>query len=424
MKPIEEQLDIIRRGAVEVIDEAELKKKLERSVATKTPLKVKAGFDPTAPDLHLGHTVLLMKLKQFQELGHRVIFIIGDFTASIGDPSGKSETRPPLSREQVEKNAETYKQQVFKILDREKTETVFNNDWIGRMTPADIISLSAKYTVARMLERDDFSKRYRDGRPIFIHEFMYPLLQGYDSVHLKADVEIGGTDQKFNLLVGRDLQRDHGQEPQVVITMPLLEGTDGVQKMSKSYGNYIGINEPPKDMFGKVMSISDTLMIRYLELLSDISAEDLKRLKNDFESAIPTKQIRDSILEALKHDLASGASHPKTVKMCLGKELVARYHSKEAAEEAAGEFDRVFGKKEIPDEVETREVTWDADGTAWLPKALVDAGVIASTSEGLRLIRQGGVSVDGEKVASTDFKLSKGGEKLVKVGKRRFVRLV
>ncbi|MBF0291444.1 MAG: tyrosine--tRNA ligase, partial [Nitrospinae bacterium] len=325
MKPIEEQLDIIRRGAVEVIDEAELKKKLERSVATKTPLKVKAGFDPTAPDLHLGHTVLLMKLKQFQELGHRVIFIIGDFTASIGDPSGKSETRPPLSREQVEKNAETYKQQVFKILDREKTETVFNNDWIGRMTPADIISLSAKYTVARMLERDDFSKRYRDGRPIFIHEFMYPLLQGYDSVHLKADIEIGGTDQKFNLLVGRDLQRDHGQEPQVVITMPLLEGTDGVQKMSKSYGNYIGINEPPKDMFGKVMSISDTLMIRYHELLSDITAVELERLKED---------------------LASGAAHPKAVKMRLGKELVSRYHSKEAAEEAAGEFDRVFGKKE------------------------------------------------------------------------------
>lgn len=403
MRPIEEQLDIIRRGAVEVIDEAELKKKLERSVATKTPLKVKAGFDPTAPDLHLGHTVLLMKLKQFQELGHRVIFIIGDFTASIGDPSGKSETRPPLSREQVEKNAETYKQQVFKILDREKTETVFNNDWIGRMTPADMISLSAKYTVARMLERDDFSKRYRDGRPIFIHEFMYPLLQGYDSVHLKADVEIGGTDQKFNLLVGRDLQRDHGQEPQVVITMPLLEGTDGVQKMSKSYGNYIGINEQAKDMFGKVMSISDTLMIRYHELLSDITAVELERLKED---------------------LASGAAHPKAVKMRLGKELVARYHSKEAAEEAAGEFDRVFGKKETPDEVETREVAWDADGTAWLPKALVDAGVIASTSEGLRLIRQGGVTVDGEKVGATDFKLSKGGEKLVKVGKRRFVKLV
>lgn len=403
MKPIDEQLEIIRRGAVEVIDETELKKKLERSVATKTPLKVKAGFDPTAPDLHLGHTVLLMKLKQFQDLGHRVIFIIGDFTASIGDPSGKSETRPPLTREQVEKNAETYKQQVFKILDREKTETVFNNDWIGRMTPSDIISLSAKYTVARMLERDDFSKRYRDGRPIFIHEFMYPLLQGYDSVHLKADIEIGGTDQKFNLLVGRDLQRDHGQEPQVVITMPLLEGTDGVQKMSKSYGNYIGINEAPKDMFGKVMSISDTLMIRYCELLSDITAGDL---------------------EALKKDLATGAAHPKAVKMLLGRELVARYHNKDAAEEAAGEFDRVFGKKEIPDEVETREVAWDADGTAWLPKALVDAGVIASTSEGLRLIRQGGVTVDGEKVASTDFKLSKGGEKLVKVGKRRFVKLV
>jgi tyrosyl-tRNA synthetase len=402
MKPIEGQLEIIRRGTVEILDEAELKKKLARSIATKTPLNVKAGFDPTAPDLHLGHTVLLMKLKQFQELGHRVIFIIGDFTASIGDPSGKSETRPPLTREQVEKNAETYKQQVFKILDREKTQTVFNNDWIGRMTPADIISLSAKYTVARMLERDDFSKRYREGRPIFIHEFMYPLLQGYDSVHLKADIEIGGTDQKFNLLVGRDLQRDHGQEPQVVLTMPLLEGTDGVQKMSKSYGNYIGISEPPKDMFGKVMSISDALMIRYHELLSDITAGELEQLKND---------------------LATGAAHPKAVKMRLGKELVARYHSKEAAEEAAGEFDRVFGKKEIPDEVETREVAWDADDTAWLPKALMDAGVIASTSEGLRLIRQGGVSVDGDKV-DTDYKLSKGGEKLVKVGKRRFVRLV
>jgi tyrosyl-tRNA synthetase len=402
MKPIEDQLDIIRRGTVEVLDEAELKKKLARSIATGKPLIIKAGFDPTAPDLHLGHTVLLMKLKQFQELGHRVIFIIGDFTASIGDPSGKSETRPPLTREQVEKNAETYKQQVFKILDREKTQTVFNNDWIGRMTPADIISLSAKYTVARMLERDDFSKRYREGRPIFIHEFMYPLLQGYDSVHLKADIEIGGTDQKFNLLVGRDLQRDHGQEPQVVITMPLLEGTDGAQKMSKSYGNYIGISELSKDMFGKIMSISDTLMIRYFELLSDITTAEL---------------------EELKQDMASGSLHPKAVKMRLGKELVARYHTKEAAEEAAGEFDRVFGKKEIPDEVETREVAWDADGTAWLPKALVEAGVIASTSEGLRLIRQGGVSVDGVKV-DTEYKLSKGGEKLVKVGKRRFVRLV
>lgn len=386
-----------------MINEEELKKKLDRSIATGKPLIVKAGFDPTAPDLHLGHTVLLMKLKSFQELGHRVVFIIGDFTASIGDPSGKSETRPPLTRDQVEKNAETYKQQVFKILDPRKTEIVFNNDWIGELTPADMISLSAKYTVARMLERDDFSKRYREGRPISIHEFMYPLLQGYDSVHLKADVELGGTDQKFNLLVGRDLQRDHGQEPQVVITMPLLEGTDGVQKMSKSYGNYIGINEPARDIFGKVMSISDTLMIRYFELLSDITTEELGKLKED---------------------MASGALHPKAVKTRLGKELAARYHSKEAAEEAAVEFDKVFGKKETPDEVEVHNVNWDGDGTAWLPKALMDAGVTASTSEGLRLIRQGAVTVNGAKVSDADYKLTRDGAKLVKVGKRRFVKLV
>ncbi|MBI4666246.1 MAG: tyrosine--tRNA ligase [Nitrospinae bacterium] len=401
-KPVEEQLSEIRRGAVEIIGEDALRKKLGKSIALGIPLTVKAGFDPTAPDLHLGHTVLLMKLKQFQDLGHRVLFLIGDFTGMIGDPTGKSETRPPLTREQVEKNAETYRAQVFKILNQDKTEVVFNNSWLGKLTPQELIKVAAHYTVARMLERDDFQNRYREGKPIAIHEFMYPLLQGYDSVALKSDVEVGGTDQKFNLLVGRDLQRDYGQEPQVVITMPLLEGTDGVQKMSKSYNNYVGINEPPKEMFGKLMSIPDAVMTRYYELLSSISASDF---------------------ETLKKGLADGSAHPKTTKVGLAKEMVARYHSTHDAEEASAEFDRVFAKKEIPGEVPVHTVAWDETGHAWLPKVLVEAGAATSTSEVMRLIKQGAVTVDGEKVADQNFKLQKGAGNLVKVGKRKFVKL-
>jgi len=401
-KPVDEQLETIRRGAVEVISEEELAKKLAKSRETGKPLRVKAGFDPTAPDLHLGHTVLMWKMRQFQDLGHHVLFIIGDFTGMIGDPTGKSETRPALTREQVEKNAETYRKQLFKVLDPDKTEVVFNSGWLNGLTPSQFIQISAKYTVARMLERDDFSKRYAEGRAISIHEFLYPLLQGYDSVELKADVELGGTDQKFNLLVGRDLQRNYEQAPQVVVTMPLLEGTDGVQKMSKSYGNYIGIAESPKEMFGKIMSISDTLMFRYYELLSKVSNAELEKMKGD---------------------IASGALHPKAAKVNLGREIVARFHSQQEANEAAEEFDRVFKSKELPDEMETVNVAWDEAGEAWLCKALLEAKVIPSTSEGIRLIKQGAITVDGEKIADKDHRIKKGGEKVVKVGKKKFVKL-
>lgn len=402
-KSVDYQLEIIRRGAVEILVEEDLKKKLARSIETSVPLRVKAGFDPTAPDLHLGHMVLIEKLRQFQQLGHHVLFLIGDFTGRIGDPTGKSETRPPLTREQVEENAKTYQKQVFKVLDPEKTEIVFNGAWLDKLSPADMVNLSAKYTVARMLERDDFSKRYAEGHGISIHEFLYPLLQGYDSVALKADVELGGNDQKFNLLVGRDLQKQYGQEPQVCLTTPLLEGTDGVQKMSKSYGNYIGIDEPPREIFGKVMSVSDELMLRYYELLSEIPNDEL---------------------EELKEGVKSGAIHPKDAKTRLGKEIVAKYHSAEEAENAAGEFERVFRKHTLPDDVPLYEIQWEGAAEVWLPKALCDAGLVASSSEGRRMISQGAVSVDGQKVDDPEYKLPKNGERLVKVGKRRFIRLV
>ncbi|VAX18428.1 Tyrosyl-tRNA synthetase [hydrothermal vent metagenome] len=402
-KPVEEQISIIRRGAVEILVEDELKKKLQKSIETGTPLRVKAGFDPTAPDLHLGHTVLLQKLRQFQSLGHTVLFLIGDFTGRIGDPTGKSETRPPLTEEQVKENAKTYQQQVFKILDPEKTEVVFNSEWLNKLTPQDIIELTAKHTVARMLERDDFAKRYSAGQGISIHEFLYPLFQGYDSVALKADVELGGNDQKFNLLVGRDLMRSYNLAPQVVLTMPLLEGTDGVQKMSKSYGNYIGIDESPKEIFGKIMSVSDDLMLTYYELLSDKTNEEVKKLAEDIKS---------------------GALHPKKAKVALGKEIVARFHSAKDADSASTEFENIFKKKDLPDDIALYKIDWDETEKMWLPKALCDAGVISSSSEGRRLIKQGAVSIDGEKVGDQDFKLTKNGEKLVKVGKRRFIKLV
>ncbi len=406
MKSVTEQLALIKQGCQEIIREEELKARLEKSLASGKPLRVKAGFDPTAPDLHLGHTVLIQKLKNFQDLGHQVIFLIGDFTGLIGDPSGKSETRPPLTEEEVKANAATYERQIFKILDPEKTVIDFNSRWMKPMAAQDIIRLAARHTVARMLEREDFHKRYTSQTPISIHEFLYPLIQGYDSVALEADVELGGTDQTFNLLVGRDLQREYGQEPQVVLTLPLLEGLDGVQKMSKSLGNYVGIDEPAKEMFGKLMSISDDLMLRYYELLTDISPKELA---------------------ALKSDLAQGQKHPRQVKEDLAKEMVTRYHSREAAEHEAREFIRVLRDKEVPEDIE--EISLDVAGAgsprtgSWLPGLLKDAELVKSTSEAIRLIRQGGVQVDGEKITDADAQLPVGQSYLIKVGKRRFKRV-
>ncbi|MFH1595009.1 MAG: tyrosine--tRNA ligase [Pseudomonadota bacterium] len=401
MKPVTEQLTLIKQGCHDIIREEELAERLEKSLATGQPLRVKAGFDPTAPDLHLGHTVLIQKLKHFQDLGHQVIFLIGDFTGLIGDPSGKSETRPPLTEEEVKANAATYERQIFKILDPAKTIIDFNSRWMKAMQAQDLIRLAARHTVARMLEREDFHKRYVAQTPISIHEFLYPLIQGYDSVVLKADVELGGTDQTFNLLVGRDLQREYGLSPQVVITLPLLEGLDGVQKMSKSLGNYVGIDEPPGVMFGKIMSVSDTLMLRYYELLTDITPNALAMLKND---------------------LAAGRKHPRQVKEDLALELVARYHGGAAARQAAAEFAHIFREKGLPEEIE--EVTLKVqEARLWLPRLMVDAGLSAGTSEARRLITQGGVQVNGEKVTDANLELPGGATYLLKVGKRRFKRV-
>ena len=397
MKSIQEQLEIIKRGSVEVISEDELVKKLNKG----KPLLIKAGFDPTAPDLHLGHTVLIHKLRQFQELGHKVLFLIGDFTGMIGDPTGKSETRKALTRDDVKRNAETCKEQVFKILDPEKIEVRFNSEWMDRMTAVDLISLAARYNVARMLERDDFHKRYKSGQSISIHEFLYPLIQGYDSVALKADVEVGGTDQKFNLLVGRELQRDYGLEPQVVLTMPLLEGTDGVNKMSKSLGNYIGITEPPKEIFGKVMSITDELMFRYYELLSHISTQELTSLKDGVKN---------------------GTVHPKDAKVTLAKEMVARFHGESAAGQAAEEFGNIFKAGGLPDEIEVKVINCKGDDIS-LVSAMTMTGLASSNSEARRLIEQGGVSADGSRVISINFELQVEKEFLIKVGKRKFAKI-
>jgi len=393
---IEKQLEAIRQGAVEIISEGELREKLK----TGRPLTVKAGFDPTAPDIHIGHTVLIHKLRQFQELGHQVVFLIGDFTAAIGDPSGKSETRPALSADEIKKNAGTYQQQVFKILDPEKTKVVFNSEWMGKFTGREMIKLASGYTVARMLERDDFSNRYKAGKPIAVHEFLYPLIQGYDSVALKADVEIGGTDQKFNLLVGRELQRDAGQSPQVVLTMPILEGTDGVNKMSKSLGNYIGVDEPPREILGKVMSISDELMIRYYELVGGLSPEEF---------------------EALKEALAESDKHPRTAKMELAKKIVARFHGEAAAGEAEKAFNAQFRKKEVPDEMETIAHSWEKDAEP-LASILASHGAVKSASEARRLIKQGGLAVNGERINDERYAVGPG-EYVIRLGKKRYVRL-
>ncbi len=392
------QFEIIKRGAIEIILERELLGKLERSYKENRPLTVKAGFDPTAPDIHLGHTVLLEKMRQIQELGHRVVFLIGDFTGMIGDPSGKSETRKPLTREEVLENAKTYKEQIFKILDPEKTVVEFNSHWFSKMNAEDLIRLASRYTVARMLERDDFKSRFLSQTPISIHEFIYPLIQGYDSVVLKADIELGGTDQKFNLVVGRELQKEYGQEPQVIITMPLLEGTDGVKKMSKSLGNYIGINEAPEDMFGKLMSINDELMLRYYELLSHISNEEL---------------------EALKKGIKDGKVHPMEAKERLAFEIVERYHGKEKAIRAREYFDRVIRKKDIPEDIPVYETK---EEELWLPKILKDSGLVKSTSEGRRLIIQGAVEVNNEVIKDPDRRFP-AGEFLIRIGKRRFLRV-
>jgi tyrosyl-tRNA synthetase len=386
----------IQRGAVEVLLEKDLIAKLARG----RPLRIKAGFDPTAPDLHLGHTVLINKLRQFQQLGHHVMFLIGDFTGMIGDPTGKNVTRKPLTREAVDANAKTYKEQIFKILDAERTEICFNSTWFDRFSAADLIGLAAKQTVARMLERDDFHKRYTGGQPIAIHEFLYPLVQGYDSVAMKADVELGGTDQKFNLLMGRQLQAEFGQEPQVVITMPLLEGLDGVQKMSKSLGNYIGITDAPGEMFGKVMSVSDALMWRYYELLSFRSSAEIAKLKRS----------------------ADTGANPRDIKIELAVELVARFHGAPAGEQAKDEFFRRFRDGGLPDEIE--EVTIAAkDGKAPIAFVLKEAGLVPSTSEAIRQIGQNAVRVDGERVTDKAVALESGKAYLVQVGKRRVARV-
>ena len=393
---IEDQKSTILRGADELLVMEDLDKKLQRG----KPLRIKAGFDPTAPDLHIGHTVLINKMRQFQDLGHDVMFLIGDFTGLIGDPTGKNTTRPPLSRDQIAENARTYEEQIFKILDPDKTRIMFNSEWMEKLGSAGLIQLAAKHTVARMLERDDFNKRYEGGQPIAIHEFLYPLVQGYDSVAMEADVELGGTDQKFNLLVGRQLQQQYGQEPQIVLTMPLLEGLDGVNKMSKSLGNYIGINEPPDDMFGKLMSISDELMWRYFELLS-------------FRSMSEIESFMASVDEG---------SNPRDIKFLLAEEIIERFHSRDAAIKARENFINRFRKGAMPEEMPELTLKAPEEGLP-IANLLKEAGLVNSTSEALRMIRQGAVKIDGEKLEDTGLRASRDSCHVYQVGKRRFARI-
>jgi tyrosyl-tRNA synthetase len=398
MLSAEEQLKQIQFGTAEVISADELKKKLDRSAATHTPLRIKLGMDPSAPDLHLGHTVVLRKLRLFQELGHQIVLIIGDFTGRIGDPTGKSATRKPLTEEQVLANAKTYREQIGKILDPEKTEIHFNSEWLGKLNFADVLSLAGKMTVARMLERDDFHKRYTEGRSIGVHEFMYPLMQGYDSIAVKADVEFGGTDQKFNLIVGRHLQEEEGMEPQCVIMMPLLEGLDGVQKMSKSLGNYIGIDEAPDDMYGKAMSIPDALMMRYFMLVTDISAAE-----------------QQTMGEGIK----SGLIHPRDAKMKLAHTIVRLYHGTSAADEAQNHFIRIFQKNDMPEVIDT----YEAEGAdIWIPQLLRDMDMVSSSSEGKRALSQGSVKINGEKISGDHIVPADG--MIIQLGKRKFRKLV
>ncbi len=400
-KDVEEQFTYLKKGSVEIIQEDELKAKLERSLKDGRPLKVKAGFDPTAPDLHLGHTVLLRKMKHYQDLGHEVIFLIGDFTGLIGDPSGRSKTRPAMTREEIDANAETYKEQVFKILDPETTVIDFNARWLGQLTSFEIMKLMAKYTVARILERDDFANRLAQGHPISTHELLYPLMQAYDSVALEADVEMGGTDQKFNLLVGRDIQREFGQEPQIVHTMPLLEGLGGVEKMSKSLDNYVGITEPPQEIFGKIMSISDPLMFRYYELLTDVPLADI---------------------EAMREQAATGTAHPRDLKVELARSIVADFWGEAAAKGAAEEFDRVFTQGEVPTDMEKVEITLDRIS---LLDLLTENNLLPSRGEAKRMIRQGGIYLDGQRTEdiTLELELDKQPEVVIKIGKKRFYRI-
>jgi tyrosyl-tRNA synthetase len=406
--PVDEQLAYLRKGAAEIIRESDLRERLEKSRQSGKPMRVKAGFDPTAPDLHLGHTVLMRKLKHFQDMGHTVIFLIGDFTGLIGDPTGRTATRPPLSREQIDQNAETYKAQVFKILDRDKTEVRFNSEWLGKLGYEGFVRLAAKFTVSQMLEREDFHKRFEEEKPIAMHELLYPIAQGYDSVALEADVELGGTDQKFNLLMGRELQRHYGQLPQIVLTTPLLEGTDGVQKMSKSYGNYIGITEPPQEIFGKIMSISDELMWRYYELVTDVSVADI---------------------EHMKREVASGQAHPMKLKQELGKRIVADFHSPQAAEQAAQDWSRMFQKDETPEELPLVSVRFDEvaapnastrDGNVQvkLDKLLARTGLATSVTDGLRKLKQNAVRLDGELQTELVVAVKLGTEFTLRAGKK------
>ncbi len=395
LKKIEKELELIRRGVVEIISQEELRDKLEVSYEKNIPLKIKAGFDPSAPDLHLGHTVLLRKLKLFQELGHMVYFLIGDFTARIGDPSGRSTTRRQLSEEEVKRNVSTYERQVFKILDKKRTRIVYNSGWCEKMRFEEVLGLASRYTVARLLERDDFSRRFKEDKPITILEFLYPLIQGYDSVVLGADVELGGTDQKFNLLVGRELMRDYGKTPQLIITTPLLEGTDGMEKMSKSLNNYIGIDETARDMFGKIMSIPDELMSKYYELLTDLPLEPLRDL------------------------------HPRQAKVNLARDIVKQYHGEKEAEKVAGEFDRVFKEKELPENILEFKIPSNElkDNKIWIVKLIRLLNFASSNAEARRLIEQGGVTIDGEKVSNPDLEIGVNKPIVLKVGKLKFAKI-
>jgi tyrosyl-tRNA synthetase len=409
-KSVEDQLAYLKKGCVDVIQEDELRNKIARSLRDKRPLRVKVGFDPTAPDIHLGHTVVIRKMKHFQDLGHDVIFLIGDFTGLIGDPSGRSVTRPAMTHEDILKNAETYKSQIYKILSPEKTIIDFNSRWLGKLTSFEIIRLAAKYTVARLLERDDFSKRLKEGLPVSVHEILYPLMQAYDSVALEADVELGGTDQKFNLLVGRDILREYGQEPQIVMTTPLLEGLDGVEKMSKSLGNYVGINEPPKDMFGKLMSISDPLMYKYYELLTDVSIQQI---------------------ETWKSDAQAGRVNPRDLKAGLARMVVADFWGTQKAQAAAEEFDRIHKRKETPDDLAVVDVvSWSDSLEDKVERPLLDImmrlKIFPSRGEAKRVIQQGGVDLDGRRVDDINHVVPVTGNKehILKVGKRRFYKFV
>lgn len=400
--PVKEQLEIIKRGVEELISEEEMVRKLENSIKTNQPLRIKQGFDPTAPDIHLGHTVGIRKLRQFQELGHTIVLIIGDYTGLVGDPSGKNETRPRLQYETLMKNAETYENQFFKILDRSKTEIHYNGEWFAKMKFDEIMNLAAKFTVARILERDDFTKRYKEGNPISLHEFFYPLMQGYDSVAIKADVELGATEQKFNLLTARDVQREYGQEPQVILTLPVLEGIDGGQRMSKSLGNYIGIDDEPDEMYGKIMSIPDNLILKYFTLVTDYSLAQLQEVK---------RRLND------------GQTNPMVLKKELARTIIKMYHSESAARQAEQNFEQIFSKKKTPDDIEEIIIP-SSDLPKPLVKLLTECGAVSSNGEARRLIQQGGVRINDEKISNINYAIQNKGEYITKVGKRRFFKFI